>query len=347
MIKIGIITIQSMNFGNRLQNYALQEILKQLGLEVETIRRNVENKSMKNHIKTLFQKLFKTKAIKFKKFDKKINKSCMIVTKDTYPSDLKDQYDYFIAGSDQIWNPYYSFIGKCDFLDFAEPQQRISYAASFGVNKLPKEKIMLYCNYLEKFSAISMREISGAEIVKELLGFKPAVVLDPTLLISPAKWREMSIKPENMIAEKYILVYALDKNNKNLYKDISDMTLKLDCRIIDIKKKNRFGLEWAIGPSEFIYLIDHAEMILTDSFHATVFSILFEKKVHTHSRSDLDMIDRVRSLIEILKLNEYMGEENILKIDNISCYKNIEQIIKIEIEKSIAFLEKSFSQEDC
>ena len=159
MEKVAIVTIESFNYGNRLQNYALQEVLKSMGYVVRTVHRIYEPKTVKIYVKRMVQNVLQTKAAKFRKFDKKIEFSNVVLKRDEYPIGLEDRFNYFIVGSDQVWNPHYDFVaGKCDFLTFARNNQKISYAASFGVNEIPYERKFEFAEYLKNFKAISVRE---------------------------------------------------------------------------------------------------------------------------------------------------------------------------------------------
>lgn len=167
--KIAIVTIISENYGNRLQNYALQTVLQDTGFRVETIQR--KNISFVLLIKNYLHYIWKTNnTTQFFKFNKKIKWSKKIWDKDSQLIDLGSLYDYFIAGSDQIWNPYYTFTGTdLDFLTFVEDKRRIAYAASFGVSSLPSNKAAKYNKgRLRDFSKISTREDAGADIVFSL-----------------------------------------------------------------------------------------------------------------------------------------------------------------------------------
>lgn len=192
MKKVAIITIESMNFGNRLQNYALQQVLKSQNCSVKTLHRKPKISGCKANLKRCVQSILQTKAAKFRQFDSNIDFSNIVIDRDNYPQDLSRQFDYFIVGSDQVWNPFYDFVaGKCDFLTFANDNQKISYAASLGVSEIPKERTEEYKEYLKTFKAISVREKQGAKIVKNLANRETTVVLDPTLLLDENEWTKV------------------------------------------------------------------------------------------------------------------------------------------------------------
>lgn len=216
MKKVAIVTIESLNYGNRLQNYALQEILKSLSCSVKTLHRVHESKTVTSCAKRMAQNILQTKAAKFRQFDANIDFSDVILGKDDYPNGLAEKFDYFVVGSDQVWNPYYAFAGgECDFLTFAKNDQKISYAASFGVSIIPEKKEIEYAEYLKSFKSISVREHQGSIIVKKLSDRDATVVLDPTLLLDEEDWMKVEKKSLCRPKGKYVFVYALgDKTDR-------------------------------------------------------------------------------------------------------------------------------------
>ena len=343
MKKVAIITIESLNFGNRLQNYALQQVLIAEGCEVETLHRNTKMTGFKTNIKCIVQNIFKTKASRFRQFDLFINFSKLTVGRDDFPCDLSDCYDYFVVGSDQVWNPHYDFVaGRCDFLTFARDDKKISYAASFGVSKIPLERKEEYAKNLRKFKAISVREKQGIEIVKELTGRNATLVLDPTLMLDENEWKKVEKKPNCCPKNKYIFVYALGDKSDQFKMTIEHKQVKYE--IFDVRLVQKNGKELPIGPSEFLYLIRNSEMVLTDSFHATVFSIIFHKKFITFNRPGLNMNSRIESLAELLGV-----KNRLTKYGNLDCeaevnYENIDKILKEERRKSIEFLKVALNK---
>lgn len=342
MKKVAIITIESLNYGNRLQNYALQEVLKSFGYSVNTVHRNYEPKSVKVYMKRAVQNLMQTKAAKFRKFDKKIEFSDVVLKRDDYPDGLADEFNYFIVGSDQVWNPHYDFVaGKCDFLAFARDDQKISYAASFGVSEIPSERKLEFATYLKNFKAISVRENRGAKIVEELADRKAMVVLDPTLLLNENDWRKVEKKSSFCPKRKYVFVYALG-NKSNRFKEKIEQ-LKDRYEIFDVRTLQMNGRELPIGPSEFLYLIRNAEEILTDSFHATVFSIIFHKKFITFNRPGLNMNSRIESLAEVVGAKNRLTEYGDLNCETEIDYVKVDKALQEERRSSIEFLKDALS----
>ncbi len=320
-MKVGIVTITELdNFGNRLQNYALQEVLKQLGHTVETIPNYITYKYRKTlkyrlkefihavRIKDNKMKSSLLKQWRFERFDKKYFKfSKFYSTIDYISPELDENYDIFIAGSDQIWNPYFPFNLDFNFLTFAAPNKRIAYSASFGVDNIPQKKVEAFTNYLNGIKYISVREYAGKEIVKKLTNRDIPVLPDPTLLISKNHWKSIAKRPKwlNVNAE-YILTYYLGKTTERdeLLKNIYSIHPEYEkLKIIDIHYANNIR-QFCITPDEFIYLIQHANLFLTDSFHGAVFSILMETPYVSVKRIDdgQSMNSRIDSLYQMLNI---------------------------------------------
>lgn len=316
--KIAIITIISENYGNRLQNYALQVVLQNMGYTVKTLRRKKISLSLviKNYIHYLWHT---NNTTQFFKFNRKIAWSKSVWGNKSQLNELQSQYDYFIAGSDQIWNPYYTFTGTdLDFLTFVEDKIKIAYAASFGVSSLPSEKALQYKEYLCDFSKISTREDAGADIVFSLTGRQVPVVLDPVLLLEAEQWRKIAKRPHKMPKGHYTLVYSVESMSEALKKAVEEE--KKNHQVLEVRKLN--GKEWAVGPAEFLYLIDHADKLLTDSFHGTAFSVLFHTPFYIYERDGHSMSSRMDTLLSTVEL------------------KNVDEFSQAEFDRSDMLLKK-------
>ena len=282
-MNIGIITINdNNNYGNRLQNYAVQITINNLNLKNLTIKnepylnskkfyffRQVKNLIRKNIIK---KKIFINidRASNFAQFNKNIKFSDKKVT--AY-SKLKN-YDYVITGSDQVWNPTFGRLRDVDLLTIVPGDKRIALSASFGVNDIPDKLKPKVAKELSKFKAISVREDRGKEIVEELTGRKDVEVLvDPTMLLTAEEWDKVSKKPKMLKTNKYILNYFLGDLSDERRKEIDRVAKENNCEVINILDKNSPFYE--CGPSEFLYLEKNAFLICTDSFHSCVFAILY------------------------------------------------------------------------
>lgn len=198
---------------------------------VKNIRRYIFNRNdFRNYINhgILFKEIIREYNIK-KFSDKYINSVFDFKVK----PDLNDRYDYFIAGSDQIWNPAFVNL-KNEFLQFADRNKRVAYAASFGVSEIKPDKVEIVRKGLEGIDYISVREQAGAKIVKDLTGKEVPVLVDPTLLLSAEDWEKIMERPVWYRDEKYILVYFLSKLPDKIRNDIKNLAEKYKLKIIDL-----------------------------------------------------------------------------------------------------------------
>lgn len=357
MKKICIVTIcNGSNFGNRLQNYALQETLKCNVTDAEVVTaRNISGEIGKKFLKSnvvfnlLYSRLFThfvfkvinkakiKKKMMFLQFNKKyINWTKKYIDKDYIPDNFENDFDYFVAGSDQIWNPYMPFNSSVEFLCFAPPEKRIAYAASFGVSELTEAQQEFVNEKLKGFTNISVREESGLKILEQAGIYQGRVVLDPTMLLTAEQWESIEIHPTFSLTEsKYLLSYVLDENNTESKKYINELSQKRELEVIDITNLDK-PEHYGIGPSEFVYLIHHAAYICTDSFHATVFSILFHKKFSVFGRWNMN--GRISTLLNMVGV-ESSSEAGKYQIDDID-YKKVDKKLEQERIKSIEFIKE-------
>ncbi len=354
MKKIGIVTICDFNnYGNRLQNYAMYYSLCKLNTNVKTIynlHKNYE-KSYIRKVKSFLKKISFFKRhnryknfLKFNRyidFDKKRNPSTGILKR------KEEKFDYFVAGSDQIWNPTIGRMSDTELLKNVDSAKRISYAASFGISKLPNEYLGKAKNELKKFKAISVREERGKEIVEELTGRKDIEVLvDPTMLLTAEEWDKVSKRPRMLKSNKYILTYFLGALSDERKKIINKVAKENNCDVINLLDKNDPFFE--CGPSEFLFLEKNAFLICTDSFHSSVFAILYNTPFLVYDREDnnVSMNSRIDTLLSKFKLEErkYKGKitKNDLKCNYIEAFKILEQ----ERKKAFEFLEKALDIKD-
>ena len=352
MKKIGIITINdNNNYGNKLQNYAVQEILKKLDFKVITLLNNPctndKNKYflrlMKNILKRNNTILDQDRKKCFESFNKNITYSSKIITAF---SKLKD-FNYFVTGSDQVWNPNFGRLRDVDLLKFTEPKKRISFAASFGISSLPEQYNEKLKNALKDYKAISVREDAGKKIIEDVVGRKDVQVLvDPTMLLTAEEWDKVAKKPEQLKTDKYILNYFLGELSEKRKAEIDKIAKENNCEVINILDKN--SPFYCTGPSEFLYLEKHAFLICTDSFHSCVFAILYNRPFIVFNRegSKVSISSRIETLINKfnLKNREYNGKE--ITKENLSHdYTEAYKILEEERKKSIKFLRQALDLE--
>lgn len=361
-MKVGVITFHSANnYGAVLQTWALQKVLKDLNTTTGVINYHpdiidglYDPMKLKRGFSRNLQrcKLYlrnRKSLIRYNKFQSFLKTRINLIGDyKTYKElvDAKLNLDAYIVGSDQVWNP--THIGGYNpayYLEFAEPSsRRISYAASLGTDYiLPKYKDAMEKS-LKSFTSISVRERSIQNTISELVDRPVELVLDPTLLLNKEDYDE--IKVSSKYKEPYILVYSIEKNPK-LMEFANKISVSLGLPIL--QRRPMSGLINQIEPfytsdaGEFLGYIEEAEYVITNSFHGTVFSILYEKPfvsmLHTDTGSrtedlltDLGLSSHI--LYDIQDFNDF----NIFKNDNIVDVK--EKIRRLR-ENSMSFLKAS------
>ncbi|MFQ9114400.1 polysaccharide pyruvyl transferase family protein [uncultured Eubacterium sp.] len=359
MKKVGIVTITSgANYGNRLQNYAMQVTLKEIGYNPLTIRKIDEKKTFKTFIKKVIKHTtkyrytgFEKRIERFEKFNKKyINFSKNYIISDDYNEKLCNEFDYFICGSDQIWNPNYKMNTGCHFLSFVKGKNKISVSASFGVEEIDKSNSEQISIWLKELDDISVRERAAKKICENIVGREVKVLIDPTLMLTGKEWRQIARRPKNIEKNNYILCYLLGNVNNDLIENLKEYAIQTEKKIIFLEDIWRnLGVssdeEFSYDPSEFVWLIDNADRVVTDSFHATVFSIIFNKKFMVIPREENNknnMNSRFTSLIEMFDIkNAIYSEESGFTQWAKEDHKKIEMILNQEKRKFREYINKN------
>lgn len=368
-MKIAIITINDgNNYGNRLQNYSLQKFLKLRFGNVDSIwydkRENcILNRKIwtwKSIIKYIinkgnFREYVNAHYIKDILRIYNINKFTLKYINTKYDFTIKkcinSEYDYFVVGSDQVWNPNFwpkkSNYKNIRFLKFASKEKRIAYAASIAIPEIPKDKEQFFKDSLNEMKSISMREKAGADLVKKLTGREVPVVVDPTILLTKEEWQKIEMVPEWYNVEKYILTYFLG----NPSPVIENIAKKNNWKIYNLMDKDNLDL-YTSRVEEFIYLVNHAQLVATDSFHASVFSILMNTPflvVKRQQKGMADMTSRIDTLMELFGYQDRyivngeckLFEDEILHMD----FSNVKSIQEREIKRSTAYMKKALNLE--
>ena len=356
--KIGILTIiDKKNIGNRLQNFALQEFLKENRFYAQTIR-NAGSITFRLRIKWLMKSILKEKNrlkrliryLNFRKFNKNIHFSNIYIYKCKKSNLVKKSFKYVIAGSDQVWNCTFINFSDIYFLPFVDPKKRIAFSASFGINEIPEDKRDYYKNRLNEMNKISVREERGKEIIEELTGRKDVeVLLDPTMLIETESWENVSKKPkqwDKIEEEKYILNYFLGKLSEKRRAEIERVAKENNCKIINILDKN--DPFYSCGPSEFLYLEKNAFLVCTDSFHSSVFAILFNTPFVVFDREDstTKMNSRLDTLLKKFNIQDRWFDKKIKDSQMIADYKNVNKILNEERSKAKKFITEALKEEN-
>ncbi|MBR2743988.1 MAG: polysaccharide pyruvyl transferase family protein [Clostridia bacterium] len=352
MKKIGIVTFNdNNNYGNRLQNYATNVIYSKLGFRCETIENIANSKSAKYKIKHYMKLLFRKRYKHFIEFNRNIKFSSIKIDNckkinNSIKNKLNKRYDYFIVGSDQVWNSNLKRFNKFQLLTFANPEKRIAFSASFGTNSIPDNNKQLFKQELDKFKRISVRENEGKDIVEDLIDKKDVqVLIDPTMMLSAKEWDKVAKKPSWYEGEKYILCYFLGDVPDERLKEIERIANENNYKIISLLDKK--SIHFLSGPCEFLFLEKNAELICTDSFHSCVFSIIYDRPFVVFDRCDgnVSMNSRLDTLLSKFKLEDRKVTGKIYN-ELLQCdYSQAKEILEIEQKKSMNFLKEALDIE--
>lgn len=365
---VGIITMSnSTNYGGILQAVALSTALKKNG--VEPINIQFGEKLSKWHnpftyvkkrvrlygakgiitklricggfLKVLFSNVHYISVYKKQKNFGQFIHQHLITTPFYSTSDSLKQhcsnFDVYVTGSDQVWNNAFSFnvFQGAYFLDFAPSGAPCySYAASAG-GKKSDDYIREIIARTKDFKGITVREKSLENDMRRLGCDRVHTVLDPTLLLDRMEWEKMAQKPKKRIPEHYILLYYLEKDPK---KDpiIRKISNELKLPVIDIMPN--YGIRQypcivddVAGPAEFLYYVNHADFVVTNSFHMVVFSLIFQKKFVALKRAGQE--SRILDLLKVIH-----GEDRYIESD--SQWKAIYE----DVPSLKSYLEKSYQE---
>ena len=357
-MKVRLMTFHTpKNYGAVLQAFSLMSYLKTLYDDVKVIDYNTPALRAKYPLRAKSTNLKRTvinllllpsekkRKSKFEKFDKFVNENMDLTERYESLSELVSALpaaDIAFTGSDQVFNP--SRIEeerKAFYLDFfPDNVKKVSYAASFGVSTIPKDKEAEITGYLKKFNNISVREESGKKIVENLITDSAEVVLDPVFLNDKEFWTN-SAKPYSKEFENYLLYYRLlgtagsDEAAKRIAKQKGLELVTVNCTFC----KTPIGsVLWDVGPQEFLYLYKNADFIVTDSFHGVAFSAIFEKQfvfTDTHPVTK----ERGYNLLTNLEIQDKAYIEN-YSLDKAIDYKETSEILAKQIANSQNFIKK-------
>ena len=363
--KILLVTLEgSSNFGNRLQHYALQQACEACGCSVDSLmlrqEKTIPMLKRKNVVKTLLvlvgQKKYREslsksrRAVKLLDFNRKWLTRCLHLKADALKRTDWSSYDYAVTGSDQVWHNWH-FTDISDelsvfYLEFMEEKKRISYAPSFGFTTFPPEDLEQHRRGLMGMRALSCREREGCELIRELTGREAVKVLDPTLLLTAVEWAAIEKKPTFKLKTPYLLQFFLGETGTEYRTEIVRIARERGLRIVDIGNLND-PKHYAVSPNEFIWLMHHADTVCTDSFHASVFSVLFERNLRVFRRKQEgmeDMFGRLHDLLEPLGLLclVYGEGEGI----STALSKDAKAYLASERERSMDYLKRSLGTEE-
>lgn len=346
--KIGIVTLTGgSNYGNKLQHYAVTQILQGYGYQCDTVRDTTVRGfatplAATSRIKKL-RPSYVSGAIRARlwhKYYRKDNDECVICTvrranknrahykelqqkrkavfdaftdeflpfgeltvSSTTHADVAkvNEYAAFVCGSDQVWNPIYPMTSPVNFLTFAPEYKRVALSPSFGVTEIPPSRVAAYTQMLKAMPHLCTREQQGAQIIKKLTGRNVSILVDPTVMLSANEWTKLEKKPIGLDDKPFLLTYFLGSEDKEYKKQINSIASKRGLKIINLVDITD-DASYLYGPKEFLYLLHHADFVCTDSFHGTVFSILFKRDFWVFARSESGFSKDNRAVTLLKKL---------------------------------------------
>lgn len=369
------------NYGTALLGFATVKMVESLGYEYEVIRYEKTRdllqslmlaplrlmsggvKTLKNRVRT------RSDLKKYPEFSRGIAQRTAAVNKykskyiDPYCrtyigydalSEGSKNYSVVMVGSDQVWLPLglYTKLFNLLFVDDSIP--KVAYSSSFGVSQIPWWQKKQTRNYLNRFDLICVREVRGKQIVEELSDKEATVVLDPTLMVSAEQWHHEADQSDKKIEGDYIFCYFLGSNQESR-KAVNELRERTGMKVVSMPHMDEYVAEdedfadyapYDISPNDFISLLRGAQYVCTDSFHATIFSLKFEKKFLTYyrfdSKSKNSRNSRIDSLFGLLKLEDrlYRGDDVYSQISKSVPYAEVNATLNTLREHSFECLSK-------
>lgn len=363
-MKIAVITLHRVrNYGSSLQTFATQSFFEKMGFQVEIIDYYPERYSSVGLLKRLKNKSEKLNhnvilltgariIISFSYLKKKIVfdrflKQYIQMSKQTYrkESELKRyplESDAYCTGSDQVWNSHWNEgIDKPLYLSFIPADKyKFSYASSIGNEALGEEEATAVCSLLKEYAHITVRENKGIDIL-ENIGVKASQMLDPTLLFSKNFWEKYVTG--HYAKKKYIVTYNLHHDKRvdvlaqNLSKQYALPVYHISYNIHDIVRKGK--LKWCPSVENYLDLIKNAQYVITDSFHATVFSILFHTKFFSIYPEEAS--SRIRSILALTGLSGRAADQipNASIVADEVDFEKVDRILEQERKRAVTYME--------
>ena len=360
------------NYGGLLQAYALQTVLKRMGHDVWTEDRRENKKSLFQQMKYNIKVALGVISHQYNPTEHDLNiisqntnnfiNKYIRITEPIFSMNKsqleKYGFDGYIVGSDQVWRPYYSYGIMNYFLDFTEDKsvKRIAYAASFGTDKweFSLEQTLECSRLIKKFDAISVREDSGIVMCSKHFDVKAEHLLDPTFLLDKCEYENIVKVEKEKPYKESLMTYILDKTDEKNY-IVDRVATLLGIKPFSVMPKSSFvnvgrrGINYCVYPrvTEWLRGFQDADFVVTDSFHGTVFSIIYNKPFISIANKDRG-ISRFTSLLKTFNLNDRLifsyNRNDIDRLINTPIdYEKVNKVIKSGQERAIIFLRNALS----
>ena len=354
-MKVAVLTFQNaVNYGAVLQAYSLQEALKTLGHDAQILDYRCDYldrkkylvqgagivKKLKHSVKSL---MVGSKNDVFNAF--RNERFALTRSYDRHSiGDSMLEFDACVVGSDQVWNPSLTNFDQTYFLDFAQGKKRVSYAASMGAASFDEATVEKMVCLVRAFDGVSVRECSAKDLL--VSGGVPAesveVVLDPVFLHNKDFWKGLAQHPARLDGE-FVLVYALgDVGQVIKTATLSYPGKRIICVSNSVKRFDGAEMVMDFSPEEFLWALDNASAVVTNSFHGFALSLLMERNVH-FCLNKADVQDRSSRLVDLAKLFnvEFLSctpGKTIENLDAAPDYERVEKLIQAEHKRSLEFL---------
>lgn len=311
--KIGLVVVTNHNYGSILQSFALQQAIRSIGCSTEIVNYQEEKKAKIKRLQNFEYAISRVKII-YKQIMMRLvhpeqkrllnertnafrdfidgnfyfSKKCVKMASLT---ELATTYDVVLLGSDQVWHPL-NYLMNFFTLNFVPDEvKKGAYAPSFGVSCIPDAYKKAYSDYISRIDHVSCREMAGVKLIKELTGRDVPMVCDPTLLLTAKDW-ESCLSDRVKINEKYVFCYFIG-DNPNQREVVKEYAKEHGLKIVALLHIDEYIASdenyadytpYNVGPAEFLYLVKNADCVMTDSFHASVFSLQFHREFYTFNR---------------------------------------------------------------
>ena len=380
-MKVGQVTFCGDNFGSVLQCYATQKVLQQKGIETVLLQR--KERGIGRVVQSLeFRACAGYKYLRYPKYrdifaetlkisrgttvDEGLDAEASICISGFISENIRlrpcswkqlkqlgksKEYTAFFSGSDQIWNGKWFITNRLWFLRFAPKNKRVAWMPSLGGQEVYPYNIRTYKKYISDYCFLSARESEGSRVISQLTGRETPVLADPVLLLDENVWRQTAASVQT--DKKYILMFFLDRPSDLALETAEQLKAATGCSVIyfSYKYENLGGGEQDFlsgGPAEFISMIDKASFVLTDSFHACLFSIVLTTPFFAFSRSSsigASQVSRVKNLLERFGMEDRLvAEKNgICDSDFFMDAEKIKAIIQQERKSAEDYLERVLS----
>lgn len=359
MMKAAFITIHiGFNFGSVLQAIATSEVLKKVGLEPICINYVPPRVTHRRYWKIATQnpkKFFKRiiyypiLLITEHNFVGYLTKHCRV----TNPIYTEDNFvekcpkaDFYISGSDQLWNYKHNEGYDTHYFFDGIEGEKIAFASSIGMKLIPEDYAIYMKKQLSKFRAISVREASAVELL-EGMSLKSTQILDPTVMLNKNEWIPLASK--RLVKERYLFVYLPYniKDKKLVYRSVYTIAKEKNLKVVSysdniIKDKYADKTIYFVTPGDVLSLIMNADIVVTNSFHGTAFSINLNKQFWTYMPSNFST--RITSILDLCGLNSRLLEAEIAdnQINEVIDFDETNAILQQERQKAYNFLTQAF-----